>query len=370
MRSAEATVRAQVVLPGPDLDDTVAFFADRLGFRLLSIWPADDPRRAVMDGHGLCIELQRDDGGRPAGVLRLLCREPLPGTSIGDVLTAPNGTRIELRAAEPPFTVPDGEPSFSVSRADDDAKWVVGRAGMRYRDLLPDREGGRFIASHIAIPDGGPVPDYVHYHRIRFQLIYCHRGWVRVVYEDQGEPFVLRAGDCVLQPPEIRHRVLEASPGLEVVELSCPAEHVTMVEHELDLPTADLRPDRDFGGQRFVRHQAALASWGPWRHAGYEARDTGIAAATGGLASVVVVRPTGAPAPVTVRHDAELWFLFVLAGAVTIAADGHPPETLPVGGSVAVPAGLAHRMEDPSADLELLEVALPADFRTIEEPAR
>ena len=103
------------------------------------------------------------------------------------MLTAPNGTRIELRAAEPALSVPAGEPSFCVSRADDGAEWVIGRAGMRYRDLLPDRQGGRFIASHIAIPDGGPVPDYVHYHRIRFQLIYCHRGWVRVVYEDQGD---------------------------------------------------------------------------------------------------------------------------------------------------------------------------------------
>jgi mannose-6-phosphate isomerase-like protein (cupin superfamily) len=382
MRSAEPTVRAQVVLPGPDLDDTISFFADTLGFRLLSIWPADDPRRAVMDGHGLCIELQRD-GDRPPGELRLLCREPLPGTAIGDVLTAPNGTRIELRAAEPAFAVPEGRATFTVSRADADTDWVVGRAGMRYRDLLPDRQGGRFIASHIAIPHGGPVPDYVHYHRIRFQLIYCHRGWVRVVYEDQGEPFVLEAGDCVLQPPEIRHRVLEASPGLEVVELSCPAEHVTMVEHGFDLPTAARRPDRDFGGQRFVRHQAAGATWQPWRVTGYEARDTGIAAATDGLASVQVVRPLasaagapldgatrGAATPVTARHDAELWFLFVLDGAVTIEAEGHLPEPLTVGGSVAVPAGLAHRLEDPSADLELLEVALPAGFHTAVEGAR
>ena len=374
MRSAEPTVRAQVVLPGPDLDDTISFFTDTLGFRLLSIWPADDPRRAVMDGHGLCIELQRD-GDRPPGELRLLCREPLPGTAIGDVLTAPNGTRIELCAPEPAFAVPDGEATFAVSRADadPDTDWVVGRAGMRYRDLLPDRQGGRFIASHIAIPDGGPVPDYVHYHRIRFQLIYCHRGWVRVVYEDQGEPFVLEAGDCVLQPPEIRHRVLEASPGLEVVELSCPAEHVTMVEHGFDLPTPMPRPERDFGGQRFVRHRAAEATWKPWRLAGYESRDTGITAATDGLASVQVVRPlaTGtAGAPLMVRHDAELWFLFVLAGALTIVADGHQPEPLTVGGSVAVPAGVAHRLEDPSRNLELLEVALPAGFHTGPEGAR
>ncbi len=65
------------------------------------------------------------------------------------------------------------------------------------------------------IADAGPVPDYVH-----FQMIYCYKGWVRVVYEDQGEPFVMNAGDCVLQPPEIRHRVLECSVDLGVVQIS------------------------------------------------------------------------------------------------------------------------------------------------------
>ena len=88
-----------------------------------------------------------------------------------------------------------------------------GRAGMLYRDLIPSRLGGRYIASHITIPDGGPVADWVHFHRIALQMIFVRRGWVRVVYEDQGEPFVMNAGDMVLQPPEIRHRVLESSPG-------------------------------------------------------------------------------------------------------------------------------------------------------------
>ena len=81
------------------------------------------------------------------------------------------------------------------------SEWFARRAGMRYRDLLPGRQGGRVIASHIQIPDGGPVRDDVHFHRIHFQMIYCCRGWVRVVYEDQGAPFVLEPGDCVLQPP-------------------------------------------------------------------------------------------------------------------------------------------------------------------------
>ena len=131
-----------------------------------------------------------------------------------------------------------------------DAAWGTGRAGMSYRDLLPNREGGRFIASHIRIHEGGPVPDYEHYHEVRFQMIYCYRGWVRLVYEDQGPPFVLQAGDCVLQPPLIRHRVLECASGLEVVEVSSPAEHPTFVDHAMTLPTDAHRPDRCFGAAK------------------------------------------------------------------------------------------------------------------------
>ena len=88
---------------------------------------------------------------------------------------------------------------------------------MHYRDLVPSRLGGAMIASHIRIPDGGPVPDMVHFHKVGFQLIFCIRGWVDVVYEDQGGPRRLAAGDCFIQPPRIRHRVLEASDGEEAL---------------------------------------------------------------------------------------------------------------------------------------------------------
>ena len=117
-------------------------------------------------------------------------------------LIAPNGTRIEIVDAKPPLELPPTQHSFVVRKLEDSDSWGVGRAGMRYRDLIPGRLGGRIIASHIRIPGGGPVPDMVHFHSIGFQLIFCYRGWVKVVYEDQGPPFVLGAGDCVLQPPE------------------------------------------------------------------------------------------------------------------------------------------------------------------------
>ncbi|MGI8628230.1 MAG: cupin domain-containing protein [Geodermatophilaceae bacterium] len=370
VRTATSIRAVEVVLPCIDLDPTVDFFVDRLGFRLDVIMPADDPAVALLSGHGMRIRLERGATGDP-GELRLACDEPRAwGT---DLLIAPNGTRIQLVDANPPLVIPDSAPLFELTRDDGDIGGV-GRAGMRYRDLLPKRQGGRFIASHILIPEGGPVPDYVHHHRVRFQMIYCAAGWVQVVYEDQGPAFVLQAGDCVLQPPGIRHRVLESSEGMEVVEIGCPAEHETTAEHMITLPTPDLRPDRVFEGQRFVRHTAADARWQQWRSPGFECRDTGIGDATDGLAGVRVVRRAGeaarangsggaagqAASVVDLIHDGELLFWFVLAGTAMLHTHGRPDEPLGKGAAVAVPAGVPHRLSLPSADLELLEVMLPA----------
>lgn len=349
---------AEVVLPCADLDATLAFFTERLGFRVDAVFPADDPRVAVVSGHGVRLRLTRGDDGAP-GALRLLCDDPAAVAGGVLDLTAPNGTRIELAASEPDVVLPSARPSFVLTRAGDGVRWVTGRAGMDYRDLVPDRQGGRFIASHVRIADGGPVPDYVHFHRVRFQMIFCRRGWVRVVYEDQGPSFVLEPGDCVLQPPGIRHRVLESSPGLEVIEISSPAEHETLADHDLGLPTTDLRPERDFGGQRFVRHVAADSLWTPGPLDGLEFRDTGIAAASRGVATARVVRVAGTPSTEMRRHDAEFLFTYVLQGTATLVCDGRPDE--PLGPDDAfVPGSKSHRLTDCSDDLEFLQATLPA----------
>lgn len=347
---------AEVVLPCVELDETLAFLTERLGFRVAAIAPADDPSVAVVTGYGLRLRLQRGETGAP-GVLRLLCRDPTALAGGELELTAPNGTRVELAPVDPPLELPPLTASFVLAPMADE-HWRAGRAGMLYRDLIPDRQGGRFIASHIRIAEAGPVADYVHFHKVRFQMIYCYKGWARVVYEDQGPPFLLNAGDCVLQPPEIRHRVLESSPGLEVVEVTCPASHDTVADLELELPTPAVRPDRDFDGQRFVRHEAAAAAWRPWRAAGFEARDLGIAAATGGLAAAHVVRWRGGAGAEPLSHDAELLFQFVLDGAATLECDGHGVHRLRPGDAFVVPAGLRYALAEYSAELELLEVVV------------
>ena len=289
------------------------------GFRLDSIYPADEPHTALLS--------------RGKEQLRVT-------TCAGSALPA----------GMPPFTR-----EFLVTRAGEQG--APGRAGMIYRDLIPGRLGGRYIASHITIPKGGAVADWVHYHRVAVQLIAVRRGWVKVVYEGQGEPFVMRPGDLVLQPPQIRHRVLESSAGLEVVEISCPALHETLADHDLELPTDRVDPGRDFAGQRFLRHVAAETPWTPHGDTGFERCETAMADATGGLAAVRVIRP-GAARGFSAVAAGELQFGFVLEGAARLDHAGDHP--IGRDDAFVIPPGAAWGLAEASDDLRVLEVVLPA----------
>lgn len=351
-------IRAEVVLGTQDLSGDIAFFTKTLGMKMLEIFPADDPSDALFAGHGLRLRLRR---GAVPGLVRILADDPILIAGGAETLTAPGGARVEIAALAPPVVMPRTQHSFVVRRLADQAPWVVGRAGMEYRDLIPDRLGGAIIASHIRIPDGGPVPDMVHYHSVGFQLIFCYRGWVDLVYEDQGEPFRLHAGNCVIQPPEIRHRVLYASDNIEVIEIGVPAEHVTTIDHEMDLPNGS-NPARVFAGQRFVHHKADEARWTPFRLPGFAARDTLIAEHTGNVAGVHVVRPA-AGRPVWASHAGDILFSFVMSGQMRLEAE-ETAQDLSAGDAFVIPPGLKTRYAEPSEDLELLEVSLPGAFET------
>jgi quercetin dioxygenase-like cupin family protein len=357
-----AETRAEIRLPTAALRDDIPFFTRVLGMRMDMIYPADDPSVAVFSGHGLRIRIEAG-ATEPPGTLRILTDDPDGFAGGQRAMTAPNGTRIEIDVLNPPLVTPETVHSFVVRRLADQAPWVIGRAGMQYRDLIPDRLGGSIIASHIRIPDGGPVPDMVHYHTVGFQLIFCYRGWVDLVYEDQGEPFRLHAGCCVIQPPEIRHRVLFASDNIEVIEIGVPAEHITTIDHDMTLPNGPDRPDRRFQGQRFVHHKAGTAIWRPFRLPGFEARDTGIADGTQGVAGVQVARRS-AGATGWSTHDSDILFTFVMDGTMVLEGEGRDPFPLEPGDAFVIPPGMAVRYAQPSEDLELLEVSLPGRFTT------
>ena len=275
------------------------------------IFPADAPREARLSGHGIRVRLESGQNISPG--------------------------------------IDDG--------------WGTGRAGMQYRDLVPDRLGGRLIASHIRILKGGPVPDYVHHHDVQFQLIYCYRGWVRVVYEDQGPSFILEAGDCVLQPPHIRHRVLKCSDNMEVIEVSSPAEHETFVDHDMALPRPTLDANRSFLGQRFVRHQSSQADWEPGSRDSFLAKDTGIAKATNGLASVQVLKPTIRDRELTIACRAGVVFVFVLEGSMILRRNDQTDRAMEAQDSFVIAEETAITTTHYSDELRLLHVAINQEER-------
>ena len=349
----------EVVLPCSVLDETLSFFIEKIGFQLESIFPADDPREAVITGFGLRLRLKKNGSGA-IGVIHLY-RDNTETISDNEVvLVAPNGTQIKMLKSDPSIVIPNGNQLLTISRLNEKSVWKTGRAGMEYRDLIPDRQGERFIGSHIRVLSAGPVPDYVHYHNVRFQMIYCYKGWAKVVYEDQGPPFLFNSGDCVLQPSGMRHRVLENSTGFEVIEISCPAEHLTLVDHDLKLPTKTIRKDRVFKGQRFTHHKAKGAPWSSWRTNDFECRDTGISIATDGLASVKVIRLRTVDIQISFNHSVELHFIFVLSGLMKISCEGHQSYSMSTGDSIVIPSKMGHSLSECSNDLEFLEVIFPS----------
>jgi len=358
----------QVVLSCSSLADSVQFLTSELGFQVRMIMPADDPTVAVLSAADCVLRLEQTGAGaeRPAPARLRILSDELP-TGVPRVLEGPDRLSVEIAALHSPLIVPETIQEFVLTRRGAVSEWHAGRADMLYRDLIPPRLGGRFTASHILIPTGGPVPDYVHYHRVRFQMIFCKNGWVRVAYEDQGDPITLSAGDCVLQPPEIRHRVLESSEGLEVVEISCPAAHETWSDPGMTLPTGRMAPEREFNGQRFVCHVARKAIWKASRFPGFEQRDMGIAEATKGLAGARVLRSYGDAVAgrrggtSTIAHAGEFAFYFVLSGATVLESAALGAHDLSPGDSCVLPARTDFAIQ-PTAGLELLEVTLPAEL--------
>jgi uncharacterized RmlC-like cupin family protein len=98
-------------------------------------------------------------------------------------------------------------------------------------------------------------------------------------------------------------------------------------------------------------------------------RDLGIAAATGGLCQAHVIRLLS-PCTDEVRkphlHETELQLIYVLRGWVKNEFEGEGVQMMSAGSCWLQPPGIKHTVLDYSADAELLEIIVPADFKTVE----
>jgi len=99
-------------------------------------------------------------------------------------------------------------------------------------------------------------------------------------------------------------------------------------------------------------------------------RDLGIAPATGGLVQAHVIRMTkpfdATEVTIPHYHDVEFQMVYVLKGWVKTYMEGHGEMLYEQNSSWTQPPRIRHMILDYSDDVELLEVILPADFKTVE----
>jgi mannose-6-phosphate isomerase-like protein (cupin superfamily) len=99
-------------------------------------------------------------------------------------------------------------------------------------------------------------------------------------------------------------------------------------------------------------------------------RDLGVAEASQGLARAHVIRLIGPCNPAEVSklhfHDVDFQMVYVLKGWVKTYMEGQGETLMKEGSSWTQPPRIKHLIMDYSDDVELLEIILPAEFKTVE----
>jgi len=99
-------------------------------------------------------------------------------------------------------------------------------------------------------------------------------------------------------------------------------------------------------------------------------RDLGVAEASQGLARAHVIRLIGPCDPAEVSklhfHAVDFQMVYVLKGWVKTYMEGQGETLMQEGSSWTQPPRIKHLIMDYSDDVELLEIILPADFKTVE----
>jgi mannose-6-phosphate isomerase-like protein (cupin superfamily) len=119
--------------------------------------------------------------------------------------------------------------SFVVSHHDEAAFEQGLRSYAQYRDLGIGKATNGLAQAHVIRLIGPCDPKVVskrHYHDVEFQMIYVLKGWMKGEYD--GQEVTVREGSCWLQPPRIKHTVLDYSDDCELLEIILPADFDTV----------------------------------------------------------------------------------------------------------------------------------------------
>lgn len=101
----------------------------------------------------------------------------------------------------------------------------------------------------------------------------------------------------------------------------------------------------------------------------FQYRDLGVRDSTSGkvVAHVIRARPGMHAEPQRHHHEVELQLVYVLKGWIEFDYEGVGKVRLVAGSCVHQPPGIRHTELGHSDDLELIEIVLPADFKTVDD---
>lgn len=119
--------------------------------------------------------------------------------------------------------------AFSIQHAKDGTFVFDGlRKYFEYRDIgIYQATEGKAIMHVIRAREGTSASGEWHHHTVQLQIVYVLKGWAVFEYEGHGQ-HRLEAGTCVHQPPGIRHREIEHSHDLELIEIVLPGAFETV----------------------------------------------------------------------------------------------------------------------------------------------
>ncbi len=103
----------------------------------------------------------------------------------------------------------------------------------------------------------------------------------------------------------------------------------------------------------------------------FEYRDLGIQGATAGRVDAHVIRAAAGSefSSQPHLHETQFQLVYVLKGWIEFEYEGQGIVRLDAGSCVYQPPGIRHRERGHSEDIEMLEVVMPGDFKTVEVPA-
>jgi len=170
---------------------------------------------------------KRRPGPRQAARTRKLAkvrkRTAAPRTARTKATVARAGGARTARSARPPQI-------FTVSHQREQDFAVGLRRYAQYRDLGMAKATHGMVQAHVIrfVPPCDPREvAKLHYHDVDLQMVYVLKGWIKTELDGAGA-HVMRAGSCWLQPPRIRHKVLDYSDDCEVLEIVLPADFETV----------------------------------------------------------------------------------------------------------------------------------------------